>query len=53
MLVAFCSDFIEFKDLQENTSTAGIEFVTEQFSRYGTPDMLVTDNGPQFTSQEF
>ena len=30
-----------------------IEFSREQFSRYGIPDTLVKDNGPQFTSHEF
>ena len=53
VLVDFYSDFIEVKDLQENTSTTVIEFLKEQFSRYGIPDTLATDSGPQFTSQEF
>ena len=35
------------------TLSAVIEFLKEQFSRHGLPDILVTDNGPQFTSQEF
>ena len=39
--------------LEENTSSAVIEFLKEQFSRHGLPDILVTNNGPQFTSQEF
>ena len=30
-----------------------IEFLKEQFSRYGIPDTLVTDNSPQFTSEDF
>ena len=50
MLVDFYSDFIEVKDLHENPSTAVIEFLKEQFSRYGIPDTLATDNGPQFLS---
>ena len=41
-IVAFYSDFIEV-----------IQFLKEQFSRHGLPDILVTDNGPQFRSQEF
>ena len=53
VVVDFYSDFIEVKMLQENTSSAVIEFLKEQFSRHGIPDTLVTDNGPQFTSQEF
>ena len=53
VLVDFFSDFIEVKHLQENTSSVVIEFLKEQFSRYGIPDTLITDNGPQFTSDEF
>ena len=53
VLVDFYSDFIEVKKLEENTSSSVVEFLKEQFSRYGIPDSLVTDNGPQFSSQEF
>ena len=53
VLVDFYSDFIEVKQLQENNSSSVIDFFKEQFSRYGIPDTLVTDNGPQFTSREF
>ena len=51
-LVDFYSDFIEVKKLEENTSSSVIEFFKEQLSRYGIPDTVVTDNGPQFSSQE-
>lgn len=30
-----------------------MKFLKEQFSRYGIPDVLVTDNGPQYTCREF
>ena len=53
VIVDFYSDFIEVKMLEENTSSAVIEFLKEQFSRHGLPDILVTGNGPQFRSQEF
>ena len=53
MLVDFYSDFTEVKKLEENTSSSVVEFLKEQFSRYGIPDSLATDNGPQFSSQEF
>ena len=53
VLVDFYSDFIEVKQLEENTSSSVIEFLKEQFSRYGIPDTLVTDNCSQFTSYEF
>ena len=53
VLVDLYSDFIEVKKSEENTSSSVVEFVKEQFSRYGIPDSLVTDNGAQFSSQEF
>ena len=53
VIVDFYSDFIEVKMWEENTSSAVIEFLKEQFSRHSFPNILVTDNGPQFTSQEF
>ena len=43
VLADFYSDFIEVKDLHENTSTTVIEFLKEQFCRYGIPDTLATD----------
>ena len=52
VLVDFYSDFIEVKQLEENTSSSVIEFFKEQFSRYGVPDTLVTDNCPLFTRYE-
>ena len=37
-----------------STSTAKtIEVLQQLFSRYGLPEHLVSDNGPQFRSEEF
>ena len=52
-LVDVYSGFIEAKQLQDINFSYVIEFFKEQFSRYGIPDTLVKDNGPQFTSHEF
>lgn len=35
------------------TSTSIIEFLTTLFCRYGLPEQLVSDNGPQFKSAQF
>ena len=35
------------------TSCSVIKEMKAVFARYGIPDVLVTDNGPQFTSAEF
>ena len=53
MLLDFYSDFLEVKKLEENTSSSVIEFFKDQFRRYGIPDTVVPDNGPQLSSQEF
>ncbi|CAB4014868.1 Retrovirus-related Pol poly from transposon, partial, partial [Paramuricea clavata] len=47
------SDFLEVGKLKGTTSSAIIEFLKEQFSGHGIPDVLVSDNGPQYTSREF
>ncbi|PFX26209.1 Retrovirus-related Pol polyprotein from transposon 17.6 [Stylophora pistillata] len=51
--VDYYSDFVEVSPLRETTSAAIIKSMRVQFSRHGTPDILVTDNGPQFASREF
>ena len=39
--------------LKETTSSVIIKFMKQQFSRHGIPDVLVTDNGPQYVSKEW
>ncbi|PFX26463.1 Uncharacterized protein K02A2.6 [Stylophora pistillata] len=53
VLVDSYSDCVEVLQLKITTSTALIEFYKEQFSRHGIPDILMTDNGPRYTSREF
>ena len=52
-VVDYFSDFIEVSELQDTTSTSVIKALKEQFSRHGIPDTVVSDNGSQFSSQEF
>ena len=54
-LVTTCqySDWVEI-DILLNTLTATVvEFTKPHFARFGIPDRLVTDNGPQFISNEY
>ena len=54
-LVTTChySDWVEI-DILPNTLTATVvEFTKPHFARFGIPDRLVTDNGPQFISNEY
>ena len=35
------------------TATKTIEILRQVFAAYGLPEQLVSDNGPQFTTEEF
>lgn len=39
--------------MYSTTSAKSIQVLRKLFSRYGLPEVLVSDNGPQFTSEEF
>jgi hypothetical protein len=50
--VDFFSDFFEVDRLSDTTSQTVIECTKRHFAAHGKAD-IVSDNGPQFTSQEF
>ena len=45
VVVDYFSNFIEVDSLSSETSKSVIRSVTATFSRFGVPDLLVTDNG--------
>ena len=51
--VDFYSDFWEVDKLSDMTSKTVIDHSKVHFSRYGVPDVVVTNNGGQFNSDEF
>ena len=53
MTVDYYSSFVEVDRLENGTSKEVIKCLKRQFSRYGIPDIVVSDNGPQYSSQEF
>ena len=53
VLVDYYSGFIEVERLDTITSFEVIEKLKSQIARYGIMDVLITDGGTQFTSQEF
>ena len=53
VIVDYYSQFVEVCNMTTTTSKAVIKHMKAVFSRQGTPCELVTDNGPQFASQEF
>ena len=53
IIVDYYSNFIETDLLTSQTSTRTITLLKKHFARYGIPRIIVSDGGPQFTSQEF
>ena len=53
ILVDAHSKWPEVITMPSTTSQATIEALRSVFSRFGLPDQLASDNGPQFTSEEF
>ena len=49
----YCSNFFEVDKLSSQTSRKVIDKLKCQMARHGIPDTLRSDNGPQFSSQEF
>ncbi len=51
--VDYTSNFWEVDKLDSTVSKAVIKKLKPHFARYGIPDQVITDNGPQFTSEQF
>ena len=49
----YYSNFIEVERINKVTTRGVIKVLKSIFSRYGAPDVLISDNGPQFDSAEF
>ena len=53
MVVDYFSRYPEVIQLKSTISLAVIQSLKGVFSRHGVPKMLVSDNGPQYSSREF
>ena len=53
MLVEAHSKWPEVVEMQSTTAEKTIQVMREMFATYGLPEQVVSDNGSQFTSQEF
>ena len=53
LLVDYFSRYVEIIKLTTTTSSAVISGMKSVFSRYGIPELLISDNGPQCVSKEF
>lgn len=47
------SKWIELFKMNSTTATATIQVLRTVFARFGIPESIVSDNGPQFTLNEF
>ena len=53
ILVDYCSNFWELDLLLNTESITVLRKLKAHFARYGIPDILMSDNGPQYTAQTF
>ena len=53
LIIDYFSRYIEVIKLKSTTSQAIIEALQSVFSRHGIPETVVSDNGPQYSSNEF
>ncbi len=53
VLVDYYSNFIEVERLDSLSTSSVIKFLKRNIARYGLMEELVSDNGPQYTSQQF
>uniref|UniRef100_A0A3P9K7U7 Gypsy retrotransposon integrase-like protein 1 n=1 Tax=Oryzias latipes TaxID=8090 RepID=A0A3P9K7U7_ORYLA len=53
VIVDYYSNFWEIDFLPDTKSSTVIKKLKAHFARYGIPNIVVSDNGPQYSSQEF
>ena len=53
IVVDYFSRYPEVIKLMSTTSSVVISVLKSLFSRYGIPEEVISDNGPQYASQEF
>lgn len=53
LVVDYYSKYVEIAQLQNLQSATTIKALKDIFSRFGIPQKIVTDNGTQFSSEEF
>ncbi len=53
LLIDYYSRYIEVASLTSTATKPVIEKLKVMFARHGVPEVLVTDNGPQFAASDF
>ena len=52
-MVNYWSNFFEEVEIHRETAQSVITQLKVQFTCHGIPEVLITDNGPEFDNQEF
>ncbi|XP_034038495.1 obscurin-like [Thalassophryne amazonica] len=53
LIIDYFSRYIEVAELKTTSSEATVHAVKDAFARHGYPETVVSDNGPQFSSETF
>ena len=53
VLMDYYSKYFELTRVADSTSNTVVNVLKQQLTRYGLPEILYTDNGPEFASKEF
>ena len=53
VIVDYSSDLFECEPITDLSSAGVVKLCKKTFARYGIPDVVQSDNGPQFVSSEF
>ncbi|KAK2556143.1 Uncharacterized protein P5673_021722 [Acropora cervicornis] len=53
IMVDYWSNFFEVVEIHRKTAQTVITQLKVQFARHGIPEVLISDNGPEFDNQEF
>lgn len=53
LIVDYYSNYVEVAELNNITSSSIIRSMKEIFSRHGIPEIVISDNGRQYSSREF
>ena len=53
LIVDYYSWYIEIARLHNTTANEVILHTKSIFARHGIPEVVITDNGPQYTSEQF
>ena len=53
LIVDYFSRWIEIARLDQTTATAVIQHTRSIFTRHGIPEVVISDNGPQYTSDAY